>query len=215
MAGASFPEAVFLRRSDGSGYGFFFYGDADYQHAVASFSVPVLRTFSGEPIPGQPDPQDHLKTAIATFIGEAFDRTVPGDIGPEGVSRAVAAAVHISFTKAIPRIVMIERKEGRLIVRPGVEFLQHPGFPLAIVVDADAHGGEAHFFSSEEEYQKASENSPNAHCWLPQIVFRLYRTTPSVMAGRPMVDHTSGKASIECRGLFFGRKASLKERSLK
>ena len=211
-AAASFPEVVFLRRHDGTGYGFFYHGESDFLHAAESFSQPVLRSFAGEPVPGQPDPYDHLKTAIATFIGQAFDKAVPNEVGAEGVSRAAAAAVRQVFKGPVPRVVIIERKDNRLAVRPGIEFMRHPGHPLAIVVDADAHGGEARFFKSADDYRAVGESPADARCWLPQIVYRLYSQTSSVVAGKPVVDRTSGKTSVEFRAISFGMKAPLTER---
>ncbi|HIJ62462.1 MAG TPA: hypothetical protein HPQ04_07190 [Rhodospirillaceae bacterium] len=213
MSNSGFPEAVFLRRADGTGYGFFYRSDADYRHAVDSFVRPILRSFSGAPVPGQPAPQAHLKTAIATFLGQAFDKAVPAEVGAEGVSRAVAACVADVFDSRAPRVVVIERKDGPLAVRPGIEFMRHPGFPLAIVVDADAHGGEAHFFTSDTDYRRAAQAPPGPRCWLPQIVFRLYARTPSVMAGRPLADGTEGRHSVEFRGISFGLPAPLEERA--
>ncbi|MDR3441235.1 hypothetical protein [Telmatospirillum sp.] len=213
-ATATFPEAVFLRRSDDTGYGFFFYGEEDFLHAADSFARPILKSFSGEPVPGQPDPIDHLKVAIATFIGQAFDRAVPAEVGAEGVSRAIAACVRTTFHGAVPRVIVVERRDGHLAVRPGIEFLRHPGHPLAVVVDADAHGGEARFFTSVEKYGEIGESEPTARCWLPQIVYRLYAKTPSVIAGRPAVDRATGKHNVTCRGLTFGIKAPLEERSV-
>lgn len=210
---ATFPEAVFLRRPDETGYGFFFHGADDFRHAADSFAKPVLQSFAGEPVPGQPDPQDHLKQAIATFIGQAFDKAVPAELGAEGISRAVAACIRQSFKGAIPRVLVLEHKQGRITLRPGIEFLRHPGHPLAVVVDADAHGGEARFFSSVEHYRTVGESAPNPRCWLPQIVYRLYGRTPSVIAGRPRVDGNTGKHNVECRGLNFGVKAPLEERA--
>lgn len=211
-AHATYPEVVFLRRSDDTGYGFFYHDEGDFRFAAESFARPILRSFSGEPVPGQPEPLDHLKTAISTFIGQAFDKAVPSDVGAEGISRAVAACVQHSFKPVIPRVVVIERKNGRLAVRPGVEFLRHPGHPLAVVVDADAHGGEALFFKDEGHYGKIGESAPTTRCWLPQIIYRLYAKTPSVMAGRPSVDRGNGKHNVACRGINFGVKAPLEER---
>jgi len=213
-ATATFPEAVFLRRPDNTGYGFFFHGEEDFRHAAESFTRPVLQSFVGEPVPGQPDPLDHLKVAISTFLGQAFDKAVPDEAGAEGISRAAAACVRSTFSGAIPRILVIEHKNGRLNLRPGIEFMRHPGHPLAIVVDADAHGGEARFFSTAEQYRDIGESKPNPRCWLPQIVYRLYSRTPSVIAGKPSVDRQTGKHNVECRGMSFGLKAPLEERTV-
>jgi hypothetical protein len=211
-AAAAFPEIVFLRRQDGTGYGFFYHGVEDFRYAADSFTQPILRSFAGEPLPGQPDPQDHLATAVTTFLGQAFDKAIPSEVGPEGISRAAAAAVRRAFAGPVPRVVVIEYKAGRLAVRPGIEFMRHPGYPMAVVVDADAHGGEAHFFATPELYRTVGESPPTAHCWLPQIVYRLYSSTPSVMAGRPAVDRGTGRHSVECRGISFGLPSVLVER---
>ncbi len=207
-----FPEAVFLRRHDGTGYGFFFHSEEDFRHASDSFIHPILRSFEGAPVPGQPLPAEHVKTAIATFLGQAFDNAVPNEVGAEGVSRAAAACVRQVFSGPVPRVVMIERKESRLNIRPGIEFMRHPGHPLAVVVDADAHGGEARFFTNAEDYARIGQTTPDPRCWLPQIVYRLYLRTPSVMAGRPLVDQGSGSHSVACRGISFGLTAPLVER---
>ncbi len=210
---ARFPEAVFLRRPDDTGYGFFYHGEEDFRAAGESFTRPILRSFDGDPVPGQPEPADHLKTAIATFLGQAFDKAVPGEVGAEGISRAAAACVRDVFSGPVPRVVVVERKDGRLNVRPGIEFMRHPGHPLAVVVDADAHGGEALFFNSVEDFRTAGESPPSSRCWLPQIVYRLYRQTPSVMVGRPVVNQGTGTHSVMFRAMNFGLNAPLEERT--
>ena len=212
-AGAKFPEAVFLKRPDNSGYGFFFSNEQDFRTAIDSFAAPILRSFAGEPVPGQPEPEDHLKNAIATLIGQAFDHTFSPDLGAEGISRAAAALVRQVFSSAIPRIVVIERRDNKLAARPGIEFLRHPGHPLAVVVDGATHGGDAHFFNSEEDYGKVASSPPDQRCWLPQIVYRLYSRTPSVMLGHPMRGTTPGDNKVAFRGLSFGMAAPLVERT--
>jgi hypothetical protein len=207
-----FPEAVFLKRPDRSGYGFFFSSESDFQAAIDSFTTPILRSFAGEPVPGQPDPKDHLKTAAATLLGQAFDRSFPPELGPEGISRAVAAMVRQHFATAVPRILLIERRDNRLAIRPAIEFLRHPGHPLAVVVDGLPHGGEAHFFDSEDDYKRVGLSHPDQTCWLPQIVYRLYSSTPSVMLGHPMRDAGDGSNSVACRSMSFGLPGPLVER---
>jgi hypothetical protein len=214
MAGSAskFPEIIFLRRSDSTGYGFFYYSESDFTHALDSFVVPILRSFDGEPVPGQPDPRDHLVLAIGTFIGQAFDRRVPPEVGAEGVSRAAAALARQTYPGPMPRVIVVERKDKAISLRAGTEFMRHPGHPLAIVVDGDAHGGEARFFNSAAEFAKVGDSPPDARCWLPQIIHRLYKTTPSVMAGKPSIDSQSGETKVACRGFAFGLKAALVER---
>lgn len=207
-----FPEAVFVKRPDRTGYGFFFSGEPDFRAAVESFTTPILRSFAGEPVPGQPDPKEHLKTASYTLLGQAFDRSAPPELGPEGISRAVAAMVRQHFATAVPRVLLIEQRDTRFSIRPAIEFLRHPGFPLAVVVDGLPHGGEAHFFDTAEQFEQAGESHPDQSCWLPQIVYRLYSRTPSVMLGHPMRDAAEGSNKIACRGLNFGLPAPLVER---
>lgn len=213
VATARFPEAVFLRRADATGYGFFFAGEEDFRYAADSFVNPILRSFDGEPVPGQPSPVEHLKAAIATFIGQAFDHAVPGEVGAEGVSRAAAACVRGVFSGPVPRVVVIEQKAGKVSVRPGIEFMRHPGHPLAVVVQVFRHGGEAHFFATGEGYRTAAERSPTPRCWLPQILYRLYDKTPSVMIGHPARDPGSDSHKVEFHGVTFGLPAPLVERT--
>jgi len=215
MGGANtgYPQAVFLHRGDGSGYGFLFADEADFARAVDSFAKPILRSFQGAPVPNQPDPQAHLQTAIATLIGQAFERTVAPGAGPEAVSRAAAACVRANFGMNVPAIVVIERHQGKLAVRPGAEYLRHPGFPMAVIVHAGPHGGEAHFFASEDAYRRAAERQADTHVWLPQIVYRLYARTPSVVAGRPLRDLGGGATKVEFRAIDFGQRAPLVERA--
>jgi hypothetical protein len=211
VAAARYPEAVLLHRGDGTGYGFFFYSEADFTRAVESFTKPILRSFQGEPVPNQADPQEHLRTAITTLISQAFDRTIPRDAGSEAVSRAVAAYVRSTFTARLPPAIVIERHGGKLTARPGIEYMRHPGHPMAVVVDTGPHGGEAQFFTSAEEYRRAAERQADTRTWLPQIVYRLYSCTPSVVAGRPLRVDGSGP-SVEFRAVTFGQQAPLTER---
>ena len=138
---------------------------------------------------------------------------MPGDAGPEAVSRAVAACVRETYTRAVPQVVVLERREGSFAVRAGDEYLKHPGFPLAVVVHAGPHGGAAHFYQSQDAYRSAAERQPDIRTWLPQIVYRLYARTPSVVAGRPIRDLNSGSTSVEFRALSFGQDAPLVERT--
>lgn len=212
MATARYPEAVFLHRGDGTGFGFFFTSEADFTRAIESFSKPILRSFKGPPIPNEPEPHEHLRTAMATLIGQAFDRAIPGEAGPEAVSRAVAACVRNTYAAGVPQVVVIERRDGKLAVRPGNEYLSHPGHPLAVVVVAGPHGGAAHFYADDVAYRRAAERQPDTRTWLPQIVYRLYERTPSVVAGKPFRDDASGSTSVEFSAISFGTDAPLVER---
>jgi hypothetical protein len=213
MATDRFPEAVFLHRGDGTGFGFFYKNEPDFQKAIDGFSKPILKSFEGTPIPNQPEPQEHLQTAIATLIGQAFDRAVPGGAGPEAVSWAVAAYVRRTYAVGVPKVVVIERRDNKLQIRAGDEYLTHPGFPLAVVVHVGPHGGTAHFYSDGDAYRRAAEREPDTRVWLPQIVYRLYERTPSVVSGKPIRDLPSGKTNVEFSAFTFGRAAPLVERT--
>jgi len=100
-----------------------------------------------------------------------------------------------------------------LAVRPGTEYLRHPGHPMAVVVDSGPHGGDAQFFATGEEFRRAAERQADTRSWLPQIVYRLYERTPSVVAGRPLRNLGSESTSVEFRAITFGQKAPLIERT--
>lgn len=212
-AKGNYPEIIFLRRADSTGYGFFYQSSADYLHAADSFSRPVLMSFRGDPVPGQPEPAEHLNTAIQEFLGQAFDRTVSPEVGAEGISRAAAALARATFGTVAPRIAIIEKqKNGAVAINAALDYLRHPGFPRVIVFDADTHGGDARFFDSEPQYRAVGESAPSAQFWLTQVIFRLYAKTPSIMAGRPILDSATKRYSVECRGIDFGGDGALVER---
>jgi len=54
---AKYPEVVFLRRPDSTGYGFFFYNEADFGHAVNSFAQPILALSPASRCPASPTPR--------------------------------------------------------------------------------------------------------------------------------------------------------------
>ena len=100
----------------------------------------------------------------------------------------------------------------KFAIRPAIEYLRHPGFPLAVVVDGAVHGGEAHFFASETAYRRVGQSAPTQHCWLPQIVYRLYSKTPSVMLGHVLRGNRADDNGVAFRSLSFGLPAPLVER---
>jgi len=208
----AFPQIVFLDRGDGTGYGFFYDSAADFIHAADSFVRPILRSFAGEPVPGQPAPQEHLRSALQSFLNQAFHGSIPDEVGAEGVSRAVAALLRLRLGTQIPAVVVVEQHEGRIMVRPGLEYLPDGGYPRAVVLDADTHGGAAHFFPTGEDFLVAAHEDPTPACWLPQIIVRLYRRTPSVVVGKPIPDRRSGKSAVEFRAPSFGNKGYFVER---
>ena len=130
--------------------------------------------------------------------------------------RWIAAAATIEkygVTGPMPQIVKVERKaDGGISIGSGDEFLKHPGFPMAVIIGKPSKGGgRAHFFESRSDYEDAGARGLSDAMWLPQIVYRLYETTPSVVMGLPKAGG-EGQMSVECRALAFGRKAKLVER---
>jgi hypothetical protein len=130
-----------------------------------------------------------------------------------------AAAVREKFAdpdKSLPRVIVIERKaDGGIAIRDAKEYLDHPGFPLAVIVGKPAKGGgAAHFFPERAAYEKAGQTALTDEMWLPQIVYRLYSETPSVVLGLPRTG-SAGKMGVECRALAFGAPAKLVERKSK
>jgi hypothetical protein len=116
----------------------------------------------------------------------------------------------------MPRVVSIERKGGEgggIVIRDAQEYLQHPGYPLALIVGKpSAGGGSAHFFASRESYERLGASAPNQDIWLPQIVYRLYAQTTSVVMGIPKPGK-NGEMGVECMALAFGAPAKLMERN--
>ena len=115
----------------------------------------------------------------------------------------------------MPRVVAITRKSGEhggIVIRDAHEYLEHPGYPLALIVGrAQQGGGSAHFFASRADYEKVGASAPDQETWLPQIVFRLYAETPSVVMGMPK-SGKKGEMGVECVALGFGQPAKLVER---
>ncbi|MHB1206658.1 MAG: hypothetical protein ACYCZX_13900, partial [Rhodospirillaceae bacterium] len=71
----------------------------------------------------------------------------------------------------------------------------------------------AQFFPSRAAFEKAGLAKPNQNVWLPQIVYRLYAETPSVVMGLPKQEK-NGEMGVECMALAFGRTAKLVERKV-
>jgi hypothetical protein len=213
----NYPEIVFLRRKDKRGYGFFYRDYNDFIQAAKSFTDPVLRSFKEDPIPGQINPQDHLQIALKSFLSQAFTNQIPQELGAEGASRAVAACLYSKFTQQhsfkMPKIIILEQKNKTLKIRDGLDYHHHPGYPKAIIVTHSSHGGDAFFNDSQEDYSQLGQSPPSPHCWLPQILYRLYEKTPSVMIGTLRRNEKTNKAEVECRGLKFNQKAALIERA--
>lgn len=119
------------------------------------------------------------------------------------------------FEGPTPRVVVIENEDegSGIVIREGEEFLDHPGWPMAVVIGHPAvGGGPASFFSSQTSFENTAKQPMSEDIWLPQIVDRLYEVTPSVVMGLPKAGK-DGKMEVQCRALAFGAKAELRERA--
>ena len=107
----------------------------------------------------------------------------------------------------MPQVILIARKpdDGGIVLRDAHEYLEHPGYPRAVIVGKPSTGGgPAHFFANRQMFEKVGQSPPTQERWLPQIVYRLYAETPSVVMGMPKQEK-NGDMGVECRALAFGR----------
>jgi len=204
------PDVIFVKPSVDVGFGFTFLSRAEYLRAAESLMKPAAKAQSVDL--GNADERrklayDYLWRYFFKPEGKIFQR--------ENVRWIAAAAVVEKFGVAgpVPQVVMIERNtDGGIVIADAPEFLKHPGYPMAVVIGKPSKGGgRAHFFANEKEYTAAGALGLTDAMWLPQIVYRLYETTPSVVMGLPAAGD-KGNMSVECRALAFGRKAKLVER---
>jgi hypothetical protein len=209
------PDIVLVEVDGGEGYGFTYLSEEDFDYAADHFIIPAVKYASLDP-----DDMDQRRTVAYDFLARYFNKPQGKGYFRENVRWIAAAAVREKFCDdakegSMPRVVNIARKsgDGGIAIRSGTEYLDHPGFPLAVIVGKpSAGGGPAHFFSDRASYEKTGESKPSQEEWLPQIVFRLYERTPSVVMGMPK-EGKDGDMAVECRALAFGRDAKLVERA--
>ncbi len=167
-----------------------------------------------------PNDTDQRRTVSYDFLARYFNKPSAKGYFRENVRWIAAAAVREKFREEakkgeMPQVVTIARSasDGGIAIRPGREYLEHPGFPLAVIVGKpSAGGGPAHFFDDKDSFEKTGLIEPTQDMWLPQIVFRLYSQTPSVVMGMPK-QGKDGDMAVECRSLAFGQDAKLFERA--
>lgn len=88
-------------------------------------------------------------------------------------------------------VVVVENADDDvgIVIRAGDEFLEHPGWPRALILGHPAiGGGPATFFRSQDGFQVTAKRPMSDDLWLPQIVDRLYEVTPLVVMGMPKSD---------------------------
>ena len=208
------PDLILVQVYEGEGFGFTFLSDEDFTYAADHFLLPAVKYASIDPN----DPEQRRNVAY-DFLWRYFNKPQAKGYFRENVRWIAAAAVREKFAGeaaqgAMPRVVLIARKPGEgIAIRDAEEYLRHPGYPLALIVGHPrAGGGPAHFFSSRAHFEQVGQTQPSQEIWLPQIVYRLYAETPSVVMGMPKQDK-QGDMAVECRALGFGRRAKLVERS--
>lgn len=208
------PDAILVRVKGETGFGFTYLSEGDFNLAADHFLLPALH-YSG----GDAGDREQNRTLAYDFLWRYFAKPHAREFFRENIRWIVAAAAREKFRAAIdagavPRVLTIERRHGDdgIVIRDAPEYLEHPGYPLAVVVGKPGYGGgPAHFFDTADAYAKAGASKPSQEVWLPQIVFRLYAETPSVVMGMPKPGKGEGLA-VECVALSFGRRARLRER---
>ena len=205
-----YPDAVFVRFPNQTGYGFTYIDEEAFSAAADHFlAIAMAREEEDSPEARRQVCHDQLWRVFADPDGEQYTwHNV----------RWIAAAVvrdKFGYEGPIPRVVMIENAEddSGIVIRAADEYLDHPGWPMALVVGHPAiGGGPATFYSSQDAFAPAAGQAMSDEIWLPQIVDRLYDVTPSVVMGMPK-SAKDGKMQVQCRAIAFGAKAILKERA--
>lgn len=208
------PDVIFVKLKDTKGYGFTYLSEAEFNRAADKFLKPGVKA-AGLDL----DNIEQRRTFAYDYLWRVFFEPESQVFVRDTVRWIAAAAAREKFAdpgNPMPRVIAIERKaDGGIVIRDAKEFLSHPGFPLAVVVGKPAKGGgAAHFFAERAAFEEAGKMGLTDDMWLPQIVYRLYSETPSVVLGLPRTA-ASGQMGIECRALAFGAPAKLVERVAK
>jgi hypothetical protein len=210
------PDLILVQVFDTEGFGFTYLSPEDFDYAADHFMLPAIKYAEGD----VSDPEQRRELAY-DFLWRYFSKPNGKGYFRDNVRWIAAAAVREKFADEaeagkMPRVIVIERKgtgeAGGIVIRSAHEYLEHPGYPLALIVGKPSvGGGAAHFFASREAYEKLGATAPSQEVWLPQIVFRLYAQTPSVVMGIPKPG-AKGEMGVECMALGFGAPAKLVER---
>jgi hypothetical protein len=210
------PDLILLEVLEGEGFGFTYLSIDDFDYAADHFMLPAVKYASAD----ISDAEARRELAY-DFLWRYFSKPDAKGYYRDNVRWIAAAAVREKFAAEaeagkMPRVIVIERKgsgeSGGIVIRDAHEYLEHPGYPLAMIVGKPQNGGgAAQFFKSREVYEKIGASAPTQAVWLPQIVFRLYAQTPSVVMGLPKPG-PKGEMGVECMALAFGERAKLVER---
>jgi hypothetical protein len=214
VAARQHPDLILLEVKSGDGFGFTYLSPEDFSYAADHFLLPAVKYAEVD----VNDPEQRRNISY-DFLWRFFNKPDAKGYFRENVRWIAAAAAREKFAEEaeqgrMPRVILIARKpeDGGIVIRDAREYLDHPGYPMAVIVGKPQHGGgAAQFFSSRAAFVKAGEAKPNQTVWLPQIVHRLYAETPSVVMGLPKQEK-NGDMGVECMALAFGRPAKLVER---
>ncbi|MBL8631171.1 MAG: hypothetical protein JNM81_16175 [Rhodospirillaceae bacterium] len=203
------PDLILVKLRENAGYGFTYLSVADFNRAADRFLKPGVKS-AGLDL----NNDEQRRTFAYDYLWRVFFEPDQQVFVRDTVRWIAAAAAREKFTDEMPRVISVERKtDGGIVIRDAKEYLSHPGFPLAVIVGKPAKGGgSAHFFTSQDEFAKAGQAGLTDDMWMPQIVYRLYEETPSVVLGMPRSSGTGSQMGVECRALAFGMPAKLTER---
>lgn len=208
------PDVIFVKLHEHTGYGFTYLSLADFNRAADRFLKPGVKT-AGLDLAND----EQRRTFAYDYLWRVFFEPDAAVFVRDTVRWIAAAAAREKFAdpqQPVPRVISIERKaDGGIVIREAKEYLDHPGFPRAVIVGKPAKGGgAAHFFADRAAFEEAGRTALSDEMWMPQIVYRLYAETPSVVLGMPR-SGAAGQMGIECRALAFGTPAKLIERAAK
>ena len=212
------PEVIFVKRLDGTGYGFFYSTPAQFENAADGFIFPIKERIKKESeekseIPVNAD-ELCLKAAVSS-IAKVFAPNWDDESGIDA-ARCVAAScvAEAKWEESYPQCIVIEQAGDEITMRDGFEFMDHPGYPLCIVIGSKLDGGGlCTFFDTPEEFFQVATKPPSQNVWLPQLIYRLYVKTPSIMTGFPTPPSEEGKGvGVECHAYTLNREGQLIER---
>ena len=208
------PDLILLQVKTGEGFGFTFLSPEDFDYAADHFLLPAMKFAEMD----LNDPEKRREISY-DFLWRYFNKPQAKGYFRENVRWIAAAAVREKFSAEassgrMPRVILIARKpeDQGIVIREAQEYLEHPGHPLAVIVGKPAAGGgDAQFFANRAAFEKVGKSKPSREVWLPQIVYRLYEQTTSVVMGMPKQEK-NGDMGVVCMAVGFGQNAKLVER---
>jgi len=148
------PDLILLNVVEDEGFGFTYLSPEDFDYAADHFMLPAMKFAEAD----MSDAEARRELAY-DFLWRYFSKPNAKGYFRDNVRWIAAAAVREKFaTEAaagkMPRVILITRKSGDgggIVIRDAQEYLEHPGYPLALIVGkASVGGGAAQFFASRE-----------------------------------------------------------------